>query len=73
MGKTKNEQTNHDFSDIFVSFLKEEKKKRKKKDPKNHMPDWDTPTNGFDKDFDGETFGLEELNQKDSEEGDKFF
>ena len=37
------------------------------------MPDWDTPTNGFDKDFDGETFGLEELNQKDSEEGDKFF
>ena len=32
--KPKNEQTNQDFSDIFVSFLKEEKKKRKKKDPK---------------------------------------
>ena len=69
VGKTKNEQTNQDFSDIFVSYLKEEKKKKKKKDPKNHMPDWDIPTNGFDKDFEGETFGLEELNQKDSEEG----
>jgi len=70
VGKTKNEQTNQDFSDIFVAFLKEEKKKKKKKDPKNHMPDWGVPTNGFDKDFDGKTtYGLEELNQKDSEEG----
>ena len=70
VGKTKNEQTNQDFSDIFVSILNEDKKKKKKKkDPKNHMPDWGGPTNGFDKDFDGETYGLEELNQKDSEEG----
>ena len=70
VGKAKNEQTNQDFSDIFVSILNEDKKKKKKKkDPKNHMPDWGGPTNGFDKDFDGETYGLEELNQKDSEEG----
>ena len=70
VGKTKNEQTNQDFSDIFVAVLKEApKKSKKKKDPKNHMPDWDTPTNGFDKDFEGETYGIEELNKKDSEEG----
>ena len=63
VGKTKNEQTNQDFSDIFVAVLKEApKKSKKKKDPKNHMPDWDTPTNGFDKDFEGETYGIEELN-----------
>ena len=69
VGKEKSGQTDEDFTDIFVTVLKEEKRNKKKKDPKNHMPDWDTPTNGFDKDFEGDTYGLEELNEKKSDEG----
>ena len=51
VGKTKNEHTNQDFSDIFVSFLKEEKKIKERKRSKKPYAYWDTPTNDFDKDF----------------------
>ena len=86
VGKSKDSYTKQDFVDIFYSFdytdhkRKQDKKKKKKPNLKDHMPVWLPPTNDADEDVletlaekyeDGQKiykgYGLEEINMKDSD------
>ncbi len=83
VGKSKDSYTKQDYVDIFYSFdyteqkRKIDKKRKKKIDPKDHMPIWLPPTNDLEDDLEileekyedvKFGFGLEEINMKDSDE-----
>ena len=83
VGKSKDNYTNQDYVDIFYSFdyteqkRKIDKKRKKKIDPKDHMPIWLSPTNDLEESLEELEekyddvkfgFGLEEINKKDSDE-----
>ena len=83
VGKSKDNYTNQDYVDIFYSFdyteqkRKLDKKRKKKIDPKDHMPIWLPPTNDLEESLEELEekyddvkfgFGLEEINKKESDE-----
>ncbi len=83
VGKSKDSYTKQDYVDIFYSFdyteiqRKKDKKRKKKIDPKDHMPIWLPPTNDLEDDLEileekyeevNFGFGLDEINMKDSDE-----
>jgi len=83
VGKSKDSYTKQDYVDIFYSFdyteqkRKIDKKRKRKTDPKDHMPIWLPPTNDLEDDLEileekyedvKFGFGLEEINMKDSDE-----
>lgn len=83
VGKSKDAYTKQDYVDIFYSFdytdiqRKKDKKRKKKINPKNHMPIWLPPTNDLEDDLEileekyeevNFGFGLDEINMKDSDE-----